>query len=68
MRYRYNKENLILTLNELKEWAERLDVKQNKELIETFWDQLDLAMNSTQQTHYDCFGTEGYEVTIMGNE
>lgn len=65
MKYNYNKENLAKAFKNLAEWAENLDSKTDKNVIDATWDRLDSLMDKTQQDHDDIFGTEGYESTIL---
>jgi hypothetical protein len=68
MKYKYNKENLIVTFNNLAEWAENLDAKEDKKVINNMWNELVSLMDMVQTNHDDIFGTEGYESTMMGKE
>jgi hypothetical protein len=68
MKYKYNKENLIVTFNNLAEWAENLDAKSDKQVIDDTWKKLDSLMTEIQMDHDDIFGTEGYESTMMGKD
>ena len=68
MKYKYDKKNLVNAFKNLAEWAENLDGKANKEVIDATWDKLDVLMNDIQDNHDDIFGTEGYESTILGND
>jgi ribosome assembly protein YihI (activator of Der GTPase) len=65
MKYNYNKENLVRAFKNLAEWAENLDSKTDKYVIDATWDRLESLMDKTQQDHDDIFGTEGYESTIL---
>jgi len=68
MRYKYNKENLVDAFKNLAEWAENLDTKANKDVIDATSDKLDKLMDETQMEFDDIFGTEGYEFRIMGKD
>ena len=68
MKYNYDKKNLVNAFKNLAEWAENLDGKADKEVIDATWDRLDSLMDKTQQDHDDIFGTEGYESTILGKD
>ena len=65
MKYKYNKENLIITFNNLAEWAENLDAKEDKKAIDDVWNELLVLMGYVQENNDDIFGTEGYESTMM---
>jgi DNA-binding transcriptional regulator GbsR (MarR family) len=68
MKYKYDKKNLVITFKNLAEWAENLDAKSDKQVIDDTWKKLDSLMTEIQMDHDDIFGTEGYESTIMGKE
>lgn len=68
MRCKYNKENLVKAFKNLADWAENLDAKADKQVINDTWDNLDVLMTDIQDNHDDIFGTEGYESTIMGKD
>lgn len=68
MKYKYNKDNLVDAFKNLAEWAENLDNKEQKEVIDATWDKLDKLMDDTQMEFDDIFGTEGYEFRIMGRD
>jgi len=65
MKYKYNKENLIVTFNNLAEWAENLDAKEDKKVIDDVWNELDCFMFMIQERNPFAFGPEGCESTIL---
>jgi hypothetical protein len=68
MKYKYDKKNLVDAFKNLAVWAENLDAKQDKKVINNMWNELVALMDMVQTNHDDIFGTEGYESTIMGKE
>jgi DNA-binding transcriptional regulator GbsR (MarR family) len=68
MKYKYDKKNLVDAFKNLAEWAENLDVKSNKDVIDDTWNKLDSLMTEIQMDHDDIFGTEGYEFSILGKD
>jgi len=68
MKYKYDKKNLVDTFKNLAEWAENLDAKSNKDVIDDTWNKLDSLMTEIQMDHDDIFGTEGYEFRILGKD
>lgn len=68
MKYKYNKENLVDSFNNLADWASQLDDPEQKEVINATWDKLDKLMDDTQMEFDDIFGTEGYEFRILGRD
>jgi DNA-binding transcriptional regulator GbsR (MarR family) len=68
MKYKYDKKNLVNAFKNLAEWAENLDAKSNKDVIDDTWNKLDSLMTEIQDNHDDIFGTEGYEATILGKD
>jgi hypothetical protein len=68
MKYKYDKNNLSNDFYNLAVWAENLDAKSNKDVIDDTWNKLDSLMTEIQDNHDDIFGTEGYESTILGKD
>jgi DNA-binding transcriptional regulator GbsR (MarR family) len=68
MKYKYDKKNLVDAFKNLAEWAENLDAKSNKDVIDDTWNKLDRLMTEIQMDHDDIFGTEGYEFSILGKD
>jgi len=68
MKYKYDKKNLVDAFKNLAEWAENLDAKSNKDVIDDTWNKLDSLMTEIQMDHDDIFGTEGYEFSILGED
>ena len=68
MKYKYDKKNLVNAFKNLAEWAENLDAKSNKDVIDATRDRLESLMEKTQEDYDDIFGTEGYEATILGKD
>jgi len=68
MKYKYDKKNLVIAFKNLAEWAENLDAKRDKKVIDDVWNELLVLMGEVQENNDDIFGTEGYESTIMGKD
>jgi hypothetical protein len=68
MKYKYDKKNLVDAFKNLAEWAENLDAKRDKKVIDDAWNELLVLMGEVQENNDDIFGTEGYEFRIMGKD
>ena len=68
MKYKYDKKNLVIAFKNLAEWAENLDAKRDKKVIDDTWNELLVLMGEVQTNHDDIFGTEGYQFRIMGKD
>jgi hypothetical protein len=68
MKYKYDKKNLVIAFKNLAEWAENLDAKEDKKVIDDTWNELDCFMFMIQERNSFAFGPEGCESTIMGKE
>jgi hypothetical protein len=66
MKYKYDKENLLLTLKNLERFVDNnWDKRQDKKAIDDLLSGIEEVLDRVQSDYDDCFGTEGYEFNIM---